>query len=113
MQGTDFAPGTQIKPTIVHITFDASGNVNQIGVGFEVFLPSAVGTPGAAPMIADAYSWTPGPAVAARINTVMGNLLADLATHAGLPVNHALGRAAGATVVPAIPTTAPPAVPGP
>jgi hypothetical protein len=90
---SDYGPGTQIKPTIVHITFDETGAVNHVGVGFEVFLPSAVNSGGQQiPVTADALTWTPPPAVATRLGQVMAALLGDLASHTGLGVNHALGR---------------------
>jgi hypothetical protein len=90
---SDFGPGTQIKPTIVHITFDDAGDVNHVGVGFEVFLPSAVNSTGQQiPVAADALTWTPPAAVATRLGQVMAALLSDLANHTGLSVNHALGR---------------------
>jgi hypothetical protein len=94
---TDFGPGTQIKPTIVHVTFDGAGDVNHVGVSFEVYLASAIaaqqaGGPPAVPIAADALTWTPPPNVASRLGQVMGALLGALTSQTGLPVNHTLGR---------------------
>jgi L-alanine-DL-glutamate epimerase-like enolase superfamily enzyme len=109
MLGTDFALGTQVKPTIVHITFDETGAVNHVGIGYEVYLPSAVADPGPTlPIAASAITWTPPAAHATRLSAVMQALLDALTGHAGLPVNHALGRPrAGTPAVPAAPGAGP------
>lgn len=36
----DWAEGTGIRPTIINITVDGDGNVNHVGIGFDVVLPS-------------------------------------------------------------------------
>jgi hypothetical protein len=97
INANDYGAGTQIKPVVVQLTFDAAGNLNHVGIGFEVYLASAIalaaaGGPPATPVTADAMTWTPPAAVAARLSQVTAALLSDLTNSTGLPINHALGR---------------------
>ena len=87
MPETDWAPGTQARPAIGQVTWDADGHIDHVGVSVDIYLPSGrqVG--------ADAFTWDRSDAeTVAALDAAWATILAAVLAGTGLTLNHALGR---------------------
>lgn len=87
----DWSVAHRLRPTLVNITFDASGEISHVGMGFEVYGPSG------RMLLRSGWTWghLDGPAPKAAdlksLQKVMSQFVGDLAIFEGAAIDWSVG----------------------